>query len=90
MDSIANMLGKRRAELGVSQEVAAVTIGTTRTSYQKWQSGAETPTARWVEPLAEWLDIPRWKVLGGIGLLGDDELRILSDALGGYLVPLAA
>lgn len=89
MYELPTMLRERRAELGISsQERAAVALGTTRNTYGQWETGAQVPSARWVEPLAEWLDRPRWQVLVAIGLLGDDVAEVLTEHMGGYVVPL--
>lgn len=86
MYELHTMLKDRRVELGVSMEVAAVQIGTTRLTYSKWEKARTMPAATWVEPLAEWLDVPRWQVLVALGLLGHDAGEVLSEHLGGYLI----
>lgn len=86
MYELAALLKNRRSHLGVSMEVAAVQIGTTRVTYAKWEHGV-IPAARWVEPLSEWLDAPRWQVLNALGLLDDGPAQFLGDNyLGGYLL----
>jgi len=83
---LADLLRTRRAELGItSQERAAVDLGTTRNTYAAWETGRAVPSGRWVEPLSEWLDRPRWQVLAAIGLLDARAIEVLHEQLGGYL-----
>ena len=85
MYDIGELLKTRRADLGISsQEKAAVAMGTTKNTWSKWEQGHELPSARWVEPLAEFLDAPRWKVLAALGLLDDEAATVLAEHLGGY------
>ena len=77
MESLAALLKKRRAELDVSQEVAAVQIGTTRATFNGWEAG-KTPSLRWIDAVSEWLDEPAWKVLNGWGLLPDEDATVLA------------
>lgn len=86
MYELAAMLKSRRDHLGVSMEVAAVQIGTTRLTYSRWEHGV-IPAAKWAEPLSEWLDAPRWQVLNALGLLDDGAAGFLGEHyLGGYLL----
>lgn len=79
---LADLLAGRRGELGItSQERAAVDLGTTRNTYAAWEAGRAVPTGRWVEPLAEWLDLPRWQILAAVGLLGQAEAEVLAEHL---------
>ena len=90
MNTLGTMLKQRRAVLGQSQEQAAVAIGTTRTTYQKWEDDTPPlPSAKWVEPLCEWLDAAQWRVLHALGLLDDETASFLGEHLGGYLAAAA-
>lgn len=89
--TLSEMLTERRIELGVSREVAAVQIGTNRTTFTAWESGADAPQQlKWVRPLASWLDVPSYRVAASLGIIEDGEFRVLVDALGGYIADLAA
>lgn len=87
---LGTMLYDRRRDLGVSQNVAAVQIGTNPQSYSEWERGTNRPQQlKWVMPLAEWLDAPMRRVLHAMGMLDDEEYGLLSEALGGYLEGVA-
>lgn len=91
MFQLNTMLKNRRDQLDLSMEVAAVQIGTTRLTYSKWEHGDAIPAAKWVEPLAAWLDAPRWQVLNALGLLDDGPAECLGDNyMGRYLGMLTA
>ncbi len=81
--TIDQMLKTRRAELGVSQEVAAVQIGTTRLTYSRWEKGKALPDSRWIEQLATWLERPRWRVSAALGFIEDEAASVLAEHLGG-------
>lgn len=86
MYDLPTLIRTRRDELGISMEIAAVQIGTTRLTYHNWEKKNVTPAAKWVEPLAEWLDAPRWQVLNALGLLDDGAATFLGENyLGSYL-----
>lgn len=56
MTALGEALKRRREELGVSQERAAVALDTSSNTYAKWESGENPPRKfSWVEPIADWL-----------------------------------
>lgn len=64
---LSDLLAARRAALGLSQEVAAVQLGTTRNTYAKWESGEATPEKIvWISPIADWLETDQMAVLRSI------------------------
>lgn len=88
--ALSAMLIERREQLGISQEVAAVQIGTNRNTYTAWEKGEGTPEKlKWVRPLASWLDVPTYRVAAALGILGDGEVEVLRDAMGSYLAAAA-
>lgn len=83
--TLGTLLYNRRAELGISQDKAAVQLDTNRETYRAWELGKDLPRqTRWIDPLTVWLDVPRREVIHAIGLLDDQEWQVLSDALGSY------
>lgn len=84
------LLKIRRTEVGLSQEQAAVAIGTTRLTYSRWEKGLAVPDPKWFDALADWLGRPTWRVVAATGLLDEAATSVLEEHLGGYLVPIAA
>jgi transcriptional regulator with XRE-family HTH domain len=89
VNHLPTMLRTRRDQLGISQERAAVALDTSRVTYDKWEKGKSIPDPRRAFALAEWLDLPLWKVLDALELLDEPIANLCREHLGGYLAPAA-
>lgn len=60
---IGDRIRSRRAELGTSQEQAAVQLGTTAVTLGRWETGSDYPRkTSWIPKLALWLGTDRAEV----------------------------
>ena len=79
-EQLPRVLAKVRAELGVSRKRAAELLKVSRMTYEMWERGNWMPRFENVPELARFTGKDEEIILGYMGLLTPEAVRILSQA----------
>lgn len=80
MDQLPRVLARVRDELGVSRKQAAELLKVSRMTYEMWERGNWMPRFENVPEIARFTGKDEEVILGYMGLLTPEAVRVLSDA----------